>query len=88
MSINWSAILLEFNPLIVKLSYLDFNQLQVVSRYRDPQLQVGENYTHNHLTLTVRGSTLVVRTCSRQILTSKVDYRTVRVNMVIMAVDP
>ena len=30
------------NPLPAKLSYLNFHQLKVVSRYRDPQLQVGE----------------------------------------------
>ena len=45
------------------------------------------------LTLTARGATLDVRTCvfRRQILTSKVDFRTVsmvRVKIFIMAVDP
>ena len=38
------------------------------------------------LTLTVRGSTLVVRIC--QILTTKVDPRTVRLNIFLMAADP
>ena len=28
-----------------KSSYLNFYPLEVVSRYRDPQLQVGENYS-------------------------------------------
>ena len=31
--------------LYLKLSYLNFQPLEVVSRYRDPQLQVGENNT-------------------------------------------
>ena len=31
------------NPLPFKVSYLNFHPLEVVSRYRDPQLQVGEN---------------------------------------------
>ena len=35
------------NPLLAKLSYLNFHPLEVVSRYRDPQLQVGENYACN-----------------------------------------
>ena len=33
-----------YNPLPAKLFYLNFYPLEVVSRYRDPQLQVGENY--------------------------------------------
>ena len=28
------------------LIYLNFHPLEVVSRYRDPQLQVGENYSY------------------------------------------
>ena len=49
----------EINPLLTKLSlylidplhtklslYLNFHSLEVVSRYRDPQLQVGENYLY------------------------------------------
>ena len=37
---------LYLSPLIYpdKLIYLNFHQLEVVSRYRDTQLQVGENY--------------------------------------------
>ena len=35
-----------FNPFAAKLSILIFHQLEVVSRYRDPQLQVGENDSH------------------------------------------
>ena len=31
-----------FNPLPAMLSYLTFHPLEVVSRYRDPQLQVAE----------------------------------------------
>ena len=37
------CILQCFNPLPAKLSYLNFHPLDVVSRCRDPQLQVGEN---------------------------------------------
>ena len=33
------------NPLPAKLAYLNFHPLEVVSRYRDTQLQVGKN-TH------------------------------------------
>ena len=33
------------NPLTVKLFNLNFHPLEVVSRWRDPQLQVSENYT-------------------------------------------
>ena len=32
-----------FNPYPAKLIYLNFQQLEVVSRYRDPQPQVVEN---------------------------------------------
>ena len=30
---------------LAKISYLIFHSLEVVSRYRDPQLQVSENYS-------------------------------------------
>ena len=40
------------------------------------------------LTLTVRGSTLVVKICRRQILTSKVYHRTVRIKIFLVVVDP
>ena len=33
------------NPLPAKLSYLNFHPLQVVSRYRETQLEVGEKYS-------------------------------------------
>ena len=32
------------NPYPAKLNNLNFQPLEVVSRYRDPQLQVAENY--------------------------------------------
>ena len=32
------------NPCHAKLIYFDFHPLEVVSRWRDPQLQVSENY--------------------------------------------
>ena len=35
----------QSNPLPAKLFYLNFHPLEVVSRYRDPQLQVDENYS-------------------------------------------
>ena len=34
------------NPHPVKLIYLNFQPLEVVSRYRDPQLKMGENYAY------------------------------------------
>ena len=33
------------NPLTAKLFNLNFHPLEVVSRLRDPQLQVSENYS-------------------------------------------
>ena len=35
----------RFNPLTAKLFNLNFHPLEVVSRWRDPQLQVSENYS-------------------------------------------
>ena len=35
-----------FNPYPAKLVYLNFQPLEVVSRYRDPQHQVIENYPY------------------------------------------
>ena len=35
---------LNINPYPAKLIYLNFQSLEVVSRYCDPQLQVAENY--------------------------------------------
>ena len=35
----------DFNPLTAKLFNLNFHPLEVVSRLRDPQLQVSENYS-------------------------------------------
>ena len=34
------------HPFHTKLAYFNFYPPEVVSRYRDPQLQVGENYTY------------------------------------------
>ena len=34
------------NPYPAELIYLNFHPLEVVSGYRDPQLQVAENYSH------------------------------------------
>ena len=36
----------DINPYPAKLFYLNFHPLEVVSRYRDPQLQVGENHAY------------------------------------------
>ena len=33
-------------PFPARLSYLHFQPLEVVSRYRDPQLHVAENYSY------------------------------------------
>ena len=35
------------NPIPPELSYFNFQPLEVVSRYRDSQLQVGENYSYS-----------------------------------------
>ena len=35
-----------FNPYPAKLIYLNFHPFEVVSRYRDPQLQVADNYLY------------------------------------------
>ena len=35
------------DPWTAKLNNLNFHPLEVVSRYRDPQLQVGENYSYS-----------------------------------------
>ena len=34
------------NPYPAKLMYLNFHPFKVVSRYRDPQFLVGENYLY------------------------------------------
>ena len=36
----------RLNPLPAKLVYLNFRPLEVVSRYRDSQLQVAENHSY------------------------------------------
>ena len=41
-----SAKLILINPYPAKLGHFNFHPLEVVSRYRDPQLQVGENYSY------------------------------------------
>ena len=41
-SLKASAI----NPYLANLIYLNFQPLEVVSRYRDPQPQVVENYSY------------------------------------------
>ena len=39
-------ILWSIDPFPAKVIYLNFQPLEVVSRYRDPQLQVAENYSY------------------------------------------
>ena len=41
-----TLILLRINPYLAKVFYLNFQPLEVASRYRDPQLQVAENYSY------------------------------------------
>ena len=48
------ALQISPNPLTAKLFNLNFHPLEIVSRWRDPQLQVGENYSD----LTKRTSTV------------------------------
>ena len=36
----------RFNSIPADLEYLNFNSLEAVSRCRDPQIQVGENYSY------------------------------------------
>ena len=43
---NSKLLLPSFNPYSAKLHNLNFHPLKVVSRYRDPQLQVGENLSY------------------------------------------
>ena len=43
MGWNWSWWI-HFNPWSTKWNSAIFHPLEIVSRYRDPQLQVGENY--------------------------------------------
>ena len=48
IDINWcknSSSFAAFNPSTAKLFNLNFHPLEVVSRWRDPQLQVSENYS-------------------------------------------
>ena len=44
----WDAIKIIqfFNPYPAKLIYLNFHPLEVVSHYREPQLEVDGNYSH------------------------------------------
>ena len=37
---------LDINPYPAKLIYLNFQPIEVVSRYRDPQPQVVENWSY------------------------------------------
>ena len=39
------VLLNSFNPLAAKLFNLNFHPLEIVSRRRDPQLQVSKNYS-------------------------------------------
>ena len=41
-----ASVCFTLNLFVAKISYLNFHPLEVVSRYRDAQLQVGENDSH------------------------------------------
>ena len=43
---HFLIVVARLNPQSAKLHKLNFQPLEVVSRYRDPQLQVGENYSY------------------------------------------
>ena len=45
LSITFTMFTMIFNPLTAKLFNMKFHPLEVVSRWRDPQLQVSENYS-------------------------------------------
>ena len=40
---KYNLSIIFFHPYPAKVIYLNFNSLEVVSRYRDTQLQVAEN---------------------------------------------
>ena len=42
--LEWKHVIFTFVPYIATLSNFNFHPLEVVHRYRDTQLQVGENY--------------------------------------------
>ena len=46
LNILWIYKITTLNPYPAKITYLNFQPLEVVSRYRDPQPQVIENYSH------------------------------------------
>ena len=41
----YTKVYQRFNPLTAKLLNWNFHSLEFVSRWRDPQLQVSENYS-------------------------------------------
>ena len=45
MDHTWLSVEININPLTTKLFNLNFHLLEVVSRWRDPQLQMSENYS-------------------------------------------
>ena len=46
MLLHEYPIVVFINPYPAKLINLNFHSLEVVSRFRDPQPQVDENYSH------------------------------------------
>ena len=44
--LNCRVLIYDFNPYPAKVIYLNFQPHEVVSRYRDTQLQVAENYSY------------------------------------------
>ena len=45
-SVSVDHLILTFNPYPAELIYLNFQPLEIVSRCRDPQPQVVENYSY------------------------------------------
>ena len=50
-----------FNHYPAELNNLNFHPLEVVSRYRDPQLHVGENYAYLFIFMTKNLQFLMVK---------------------------
>ena len=46
MIYNGKTLHVFYKNISARLIYLNFHPLEDVSRYRDPQLQVGENYSY------------------------------------------
>ena len=66
------------NPLSTKVFNLNFHPLEVVSRLRDPQLQVSENYsylTKCRLMVDILPTCVLRQTLNRDTLTGHIRHR-------------